>query len=151
MQIKAINIRKNVILAFSVLVMTVVLSTVSVGATSHNISVKGGFPGYNPPTGSVVTVKCGSQTKNPTTDNKGKFSTTFNKTSDCTKGTVITGSFENYYGTSKVSNSYHTDTLQLRKTEAVPEIGTIASIAAVVVAGGAIVYARRRTAQNTIT
>lgn len=147
---KAIDIRKSVFLALSTVAMAIVFLTVSVSATTDTISVKGGSPGYNPPTGSIVIVKCGNQTKNPTTDNKGRFNTVFNKTSDCTKGTIITGTFEDYYGTSKVNNSYKTDTLQLRKTEAVPEIGTIASIAALAVTGGAIVYVRRRQMQAPI-
>lgn len=138
-------------LVISVLTLFIMLTvTVSAESMSGSIEVKGSIPSYKPPVGSIVTVKCGTQSNTAATDDKGKFSTAFNKTADCTKDTIVTGTFENYYGTSKVSNSYKVDALQLRKTEAVPEIGTIASFAAVAVAGGAIVYARRRTAQNTI-
>lgn len=112
--------------------------------TATGIRVKGDFPGSTLPTGSVVTVTCGSQTSSPSTDNKGKFSTVFNITADCNKGTNITGLSGDYNGTAKVANGFNTNTLQMRRVEAVPEIGTIAGIASLAAAGGAIVYARRR-------
>lgn len=148
MHIKAIDIRKCVFLALSAVMMVVVLLSASVSAASDGISVKGGFPGSNPVAGSVVTIRCGNQTVNPSTDSKGNFSAVFYKTADCNKGSILTGIFEDYYGISKVSNSYNTDTLQMRKTEAVPEFGTIAGLTALAGGVGFIIYNRRKQFNN---
>ncbi len=103
-----------------------------------------------PVSGASVSVVCNSNTQSTASDTDGSYLVSF-LASNCPLGSQITVSAvkDSMSGTSTGNASKITTKLNVAVIDvAVPEIGTIAAISSLTVAGGAIVYSRRRQMQS---
>lgn len=100
--------------------------------------------------GADVTVTCNGKQQKDQTDADGAYRVDF-KATDCPAGTTISVSAttsDGKSGTSTGTAGKITTKLNVAVVNvSVPEIGMIAGVAAMAVAGGAILYTRRRQAQ----
>lgn len=102
-----------------------------------------------PLSGASVTVVCNSNTQNDISDGDGAYLVSF-LAADCPVGSSITVSAvkDSMSGSSAGTASKVTTKLNVAVIDvAVPELGTVAAISAMAVAGGAFVYSRRRQMQ----
>jgi hypothetical protein len=101
--------------------------------------------------GASVTVTCNSNVLNDTTNASGDYAVEFSPSSNCPNASVatVTATKGPLAGTNSDTVAAVTSRINLVvvDVQAVPEIGTIAGVASLAAAGGAIVYARRRQTQ----
>jgi hypothetical protein len=107
----------------------------------------------NPIKNAKVTVTCNGTTKTDKTNKSGTYRVEY-KEKKCAKGSTVTVSASTKDGKSGTSTG-KADEVTTKLNVAVvnvsvPEIGTIASIAALIVAGGAIFYVRNRSLNRPI-
>ncbi len=155
MTIKVLNTKKILLIALMVIAFILLaIPTASVSAKSKGETQVTGVISENgtPIKNAKVTVVCNGKSKSDKTNNSGTYRVEY-KDKKCPKGSsvsVTASTKDGKSGTSTGTADEVTTKLNVAVVNvAVPEIGTIASIAAVGIAGAAIVYVRRKSLQNS--
>ena len=149
--IKSLTIAAALAFALTVLAVPLTVSA-SVSPTATIVTGTVTDASDTPLAGASVTVSCNSSVQNDITNAAGDYYVEFDPSSFCPDGAsaTVTATKGSLSGTNsgKVNDVTTRVNLALVNVQAVPEIGTVAAISAMAVAGGALVYSRRRQMQS---
>ena len=148
--IKSLTIALALSIAFAVLALPMLASAAPVTNPARTEVSGNVTENSNIVVGANVSVVCNSNTQTDVSDGDGTYLVSF-LAADCPLGSTITVSAvkDSMSGTSTGTANKFTTKLNVAVIDvAVPEIGTVAAISAMAVAGGALVYSRRRQMQS---